>query len=151
MSKLANRRSPSGPKSTVQLPYFNTSAPVVLATQFVGLGAAVTSSAAETVTEYAVPANGKLDTLSIQNGPDAAGVAATSTQVATYQARKNGVNVGSPVLIAGTTPGPVSVDLSAIIVAAGDRVSISVTFPAALAGTAPVARVYFSWQPSTSN
>lgn len=139
---FGNRRSPSGPKTTQQLPYFNT-APVTAATNYVPLssGAAV---ATEAGTEYRVPSGGKLSTLQVSNQP----VGADAVQ-AVYQARKNGANVGDPVKINNNAVGPVKVDLSAINVVEGDLVSLSVTTPAFL-GPAPVARVLFTMELSTS-
>jgi hypothetical protein len=142
-NRFANRRSPSGPKTDQQLPYYNT-IPVTAATRFVGVGGAA-ASATEAGTEYEIPVGGKLATLQVRNnavGADAAN--------ATYQVRKNGANVGSPVVIANNAAGPVKVDLSAINVVAGDLVSISMA-TAAFAGAAPSARVFFSWTPTTSS
>lgn len=139
---FANRRSPSGPKIDQQLPYYNT-VPVTGVTNFVPIaaGAAVT---AEAGTEYCIPSPGKLAMLEIRN--KAPGANAVN---ATYQVRKNGANVGSPVVIANDVQGPVKVDLTSINVDKGDLVSISVTTPA-FAGAAPSARVFFTWTPSTS-
>lgn len=139
---FANRRSPSGPKIDQQLPYYNT-VPVSNVTNFVPIasGAAV---ATEAGTEYCMPSPGKLATLEIRN--KAQGANAVN---ATYQVRKNGANVGSPVVISNDTQGPVKVDLSTINVDKGDLVSISVA-TGVFAGAAPSARVFFTWTPSTS-
>lgn len=142
MSKFSNRHSPSGPAVAEQLPYFNT-IPVTAVTRFVGIGA-VAVSATESGTEYQAPAKGRLDSLQITN--NAVGADAVNS---TYQVRKNGANVGSPVVIANNAAGPVKVSLKTIAVAEGDLISLSVT-AAAFAGAAPAARVQLTWVPGSS-
>lgn len=140
MRQIGSRRSPSGPAQQAQLPYYNT-APVTTTTVYASIGA-TGSSGTEAGTEYRIPAKGLLGTLLVQN--NAVGADAIT---ATYQARKNGADVGAPVKIKNDATGPVKVDLSAISVKEGDLISLSITAPA-FAGAAPKARVYFSWVPS---
>jgi len=142
MTHFANRRSPSGPKISQQLPYYNV-LPVTGVTYYapIGAGAAVVSPLG---TEYYIPSPGRLDTLQIAN---TVAVGATAGNLI-YRVQKNGANVGSSVVIANDTAGPVKVDLSAINVLPGDLIRISVEAPAL--GTISTARVLFTWLPSTS-
>ena len=147
MSKIGNRRSPSGPQVSLQLPFYGC-VPQSGATDFAPLGAAGVAVATEQGQEYEIPLgnalngdSGRLDTLEVRNNP-----VGTDTQNTTYQVRKNGANVGSPLVVANNAVGPVKIDLSSIAVRAGDLISISVTSPA-LVGTAPQARIFFSWVP----
>lgn len=141
MSKFANRRSPSGPQSGLQLPYYNTS-PTTAAVTYATIGASG-SSPTESGTEYRIPVRGRLDTLQISNQP----VGGDAVNV-TYQARKNGAPVGPALVIQNSAVGPVKVDLSAIAVVEGDLVSIQVnTTSAALPGAASAARILMSWVP----
>ena len=141
MSKFANRRSPSGPQSGLQLPYYNT-LPTTAAASFASIGA-TGSSPTESGTEYRIPVRGRLDTLQISNQP----VGADAVNV-TYQARKNGAPVGPALVILNNAVGPVKVDLSAIGVVEGDLISIQVnSTAAAFPGAAPAARVLMSWVP----
>jgi hypothetical protein len=141
-NKIANRRSPSGPLIADQLGFGNVS-PVTAATVF-ALISGIGSDPTEAGTEYEVPAAGKLGTLQVRNNP-----VGDDAVNATYQARKNGADVGDPVIIGNNAVGPVKVDLSAITVLPGDLISLSVTAPA-FAGAAPIGRVTFTYIPSTS-
>jgi len=140
-TKFANRRSPSGPKTSVELPFYQAT-PVRTTTRYVTSAPAV--SATETDGQHRMPAPGVLGTLLVQNNP--VGADAVNT---TYQARKNGANVGPAVVIANSASGPVKVDLSGIAVAEGDLISISLTSPA-FAGAAPSAKVLLTWSPSSN-
>lgn len=150
MSKIANRRSPSGPQISLQLPYYTT-VPVSGVTYFVPLSAG-TAVITELGTEYEIPTGnalagaqaGRLDTLEIKNDP-----VGTDVGVVTYRIRKNGNATGPALEIANDSADPVAVDLSAIAVAKGDLISISVECPV-LAGTAPQARLFLSWLPQGS-
>jgi hypothetical protein len=142
MSRYGTRKSPSGPKISIQLPYFDVS-PVTAATVFATIGAAG-STPTEAGTEYRIPVPGKLDTLLVQNNPVGA-----DPVLSVYQARKNGANVGTPIVIANNIVGPFRVDLSGIDVAEGDLISLSITTPA-FAGAAPIGRIFFSWVPNGS-
>ena len=149
MSKFANRRSPSGPQSGLQLPYYNTS-PTSGAVRYATIGAAG-SVALEPGTEYRIPVPGRLnipvvgrlDTLQISNQP----VGADAVDV-TYRARKNGASVGPALVIKNSDPGPVKIDLSSIAVVEGDLISIEINSTlAVLGGLAPVARILMTWVP----
>ena len=144
-TKFANRRSPSGPTISEQLPYGNVQ-PVSAVTEFVSrTGVGSTAVVGEIPgTEYEVPIAGRLNTLQVRNNP----VGADPALVA-YQALKNGNPVGDPVIIANDAVGPVKVDLSGVSVFAGDLISLSMT-AAAFGGPAPWARVLFTYTPSTS-
>lgn len=144
-NRLANRRSPSGPKSAIELPFVNTAPLAAGATAFVLVGAGVALAAPAPQAQVRIPANGKLDTLLVQNNP----VGADAVN-ATYQARKNGANVGNPVIIANNVAGPIKVDLSSINVLEGDLVDLSVS-SIAFGGAAPSARILFTWIPTTSS
>lgn len=143
MARYGNRKSPSGPKVSEQLPFYGGAPDLGGGTFFAGVGE-TSFSTTEVDAQYRVPAPGTLDTLLVQNNP----IGANPT-VVTYQARKNGANVGSPVLIANNAAGPVRVSLGAIAVNEGDLVSVSVTF-AAFIGAPPFARFLFSWTPNGS-
>lgn len=141
MSKFANRRSPSGPQSGLQLPFYNTS-PTTVAATFAALGASG-SSATEPNAQYSIPVRGRLDTLQISNNPVGADAVAV-----TYQARKNGVAVGPALVIFNNAVVPVKVDLTSVGVVEGDLISIQVnSTSAALPGAASTARVLLSWVP----
>ena len=144
-TKFANRRSPSGPTISEQLPYGNVQ-PVSATTEFVSrTGVGSTAVAGEIPgTEYEVPVAGRLDTLQVRNNPVGADAA-----LVTYQALKNGSPVGDPVIIANNAIGPVRVDLSGVSVFAGDLISLSMT-AAVFLGAAPWARVVLTYTPSTS-
>lgn len=146
MSKIANRRSPSGPQISLQLPYYGT-IPLSGFTAFVPLSSGI-AVGMEQGTEYEIPLgnalngdSGRLDTLEVRNNP-----VGTDTQNTTYQVRKNGANVGPALIIPNNAVGPVKIDLSSIAVRAGDLISIAVTCPV-LIGTAPQARLFFNWVP----
>lgn len=145
---LSARMSPSGPKGDLQLPYYGlfgvdgtTPGNYFLIPSI--QEALISAPQIEEVSAYLIPQNGKLGTFLVQNtslGADAVNL--------TYQVRRNGVAVGSPVIIGNNASGPVKVDLSNIGVSAGDRVSIAITVPA-FAGLAPVAKIIFTWTPNT--
>lgn len=143
---LAGRVSPSGPKVELQLPFYGASgvdgsAPGVY---FVTLGSAralITGTDVEVSSAYLILQKGILGTFLVQNsalGDDAVNI--------TYRVRRNGQNVGDPVVIGNNTVGPVRVDLSSIGVAAGNLISISATVPS-FAGDAPVPKIGFTWFP----
>jgi len=152
MSKFANRRSPSGPQSVLQLPYYNTTPLNGLAT-FATIGASG-SSPTEPGTQYRIPARGRigilnpvvgrLDALQISNQPVNADAVAV-----TYQVQKNGVPVGPALVIFNNAVGPKSVDLSAISVLEGDLISIHVNTTLAALPTLPgsVAQILLTWVP----
>ena len=147
MSKIANRRSPSGPQIVLQLPFYGC-VPQSAANDFAPLGSAGAAVATEQGQEYEIPIgnslngdSGRLDTFEVRNNP-----VGTDTGNTTYHVRKNGANVGDPLVIANNAVGPVKIDLSDIAVRAGDLVSIEVDCPA-LTGTAPQARFFLSWLP----
>jgi hypothetical protein len=144
MSKFANRRSPSGPQSGLQLPFYNTSPTTTVAT-FATIGESG-SSGTEPDAQYSIPVRGRLDTLQISNQP--VGVAAVGV---TYQARKNGAPVGPALVILNNSVVPVKVDLSSIAVDEGDLISIEVNSTAAVfAAPDPTARVLMTWVPGGS-
>jgi hypothetical protein len=147
MSKIANRRSPSGPRVSLQLPFYGC-VPQSGTSDFAPLGSAGAAVALEQGQEYEIPLgnslngdSGRLDTFEVRNKP-----VGTDTQNVTYRVRKNGANVGDLLIIANNAVGPVKIDLSHIAVRSGDLVSISVDCPA-LIGTAPQARFFLSWVP----
>lgn len=143
---LAGRVSPSGPKVELQLPFygaagFDGSAPGVY---FVTLGSAIAIASGpdvEVLGAYMILQRGVLGTFLVQNvvaGDDAVNV--------TYRVRRNGQNMGDPVIIGNSTIGPVRVDLTQVGVAAGNLISISATVPA-FDGDAPVPKIGFTWFP----
>ena len=153
-NKFANRRSPSGPGIVVQMGFGNVQPVDGGATEYVlssGIGSSgpgyfvAIPTGVEDGTEYEVPVAGKLDTLQVRNNPVGADVVNV-----VYQARKNHVDVGAPVILAANVVGPVKVDLSGISVFAGDLISLSVTALGGLPGAKPWSRVLFTYAPSTS-
>lgn len=150
MTKIANRRSPSGPQISLQLPYYTT-VPVSGVTNYAPLSAG-TAVAIEQGTEYEIPTgnalaganSGNLDQLEITNNP-----VGTDVGIVTYQVRKNGADVGPALEIANDSADPVAVDLSDVAVSKGDLISLSVECPV-LAGTAPQARIFLAWLPQGS-
>lgn len=139
--KFANRRSPSGPKTSLELPFYQATA-VTATTRFVTSDPTVTAT--ETVGQHRIPVPGALDALLVQNSP-----VGTDVGVATYRARKNGVDVGPALLVAHNSGAAVKIDLSGIVVAENDLVSVSVTSPA-LTGTAGTGKVLFTWTPASN-
>lgn len=146
MSKIANRRSPSGPQISLQLPYYGT-IPFGGLTAYVPLSSGI-AVGMEQGTEYEIPLgnalngdSGRLDTLEVRNNP-----VGTDTQNSVYQVRKNGANVGPALVIANNAVGPVKIDLTSIAVRAGDLIAIAVTCPV-LIGSPPQARLFFNWVP----
>jgi hypothetical protein len=143
---LAGRVSPSGPKVELQLPFygaasFDGAAPGVY---FVTLGSAIAIASGpdvEVMGAYMILQRGVLGTFMVQNvaiGDDAVNV--------TYRVRRNGQNVGDPVIIGNNTVGPVRVDLSGIGVQSGNLISIAATVPA-FGGDAPIPKIGFTWFP----
>ena len=97
MSKIANRRSPSGPQIVLQLPFYGC-VPQSAANDFAPLGSAGAAVATEQGQEYEIPIgnslngdSGRLDTFEVRNNP-----VGTDTGNTTYHVRKNGANVGDP-------------------------------------------------------
>jgi len=143
---LADRRSPSGPRVDIQLPYYGatgvdgTTPGTYFATVFAS--AAIDAAGVEDATAYLIPQRGTLGTFLVQNvalGADAVNL--------TYQVRRNGIAVGSPVIIGNNAVGPVRSDLSTIGVSAGDTVGIAITVPA-FPGAPPAPKIVFTWFPS---
>jgi len=140
--KLGARHSPSGARPELQLPFYQVTG-ISPGTFFVPVnsGSLVAEADEMEFGAYLILTNGRLATLLVQNiltGDD--------STVASYRARKNGVSVGEPVLIANNAPGPVRVDLSFVTVSPGDTVGLRVTFPA-FAGSAPVPKLGYTWMP----
>lgn len=143
---LAGRVSPSGPKVELQLPFYGAAgldgaAPGVY---FVTLGSAralISGGDVEVDSAYMILQRGVLGTFLVQNvalGDDAVNV--------TYRVRRNGQNVGDPVIIGNNTVGPVRVDLSGIGVQSGNLISISASVPS-FGGDAPIPKIGFTWFP----
>jgi hypothetical protein len=142
MSRIGTRKSPSGPKVSLQLPFF-TSQPTTATTNFVSVSSN-SNDPTENLVSYRIPAAGKLDTLLVNNNP----VGANAVNV-TYQVRKNGADVGDPVVIANNAAGPVRADLSDVAVDAGDLISIECA-AGAFGGAAPISRIELTWTPNGS-
>jgi hypothetical protein len=144
MSRIGTRKSPSGPKVSIQIPFY-TATPTSATTDFVGLCSGTGSNeSVESNAQYRMPAPGKLDTLLVNNAP----VGADATNV-TYTVRKNGADVGTSVVIANNTAGPVRTDLSTVTVLEGDRIAIE-SDAGVFGGAAPKARIFLSWTPNGS-
>lgn len=141
---LAGRASPSGPKVELQLPFYGAIGINGGGGVFDVALAIATSDGpnVEAALAFYVPQRGTLGTLLIANvvlGDDAVNIS--------WQARRNGVDVGSPVIIGNTASGPVRVDLSRIGVSAGDLISLQATVPA-FGGAIPVPKIVFTWFPA---
>jgi len=142
MSRLGTRKSPSGPKVSLQLPFY-LSQPTTATTNFVALST-VSNDPTEALCQYRIPVPGKLDTLLVNNNP----VGANAVNV-TYQVRKNGADVGDPVVIANNAAGPVKAQLDDVAVLAGDLISIECA-AGAFGGAAPMSRIELTWTPNGS-
>jgi len=153
-TKVANRRSPSGPQVSLQLPFYAVQ-PVASVTYFAPIGAGTAISAAAfgfpalLEATYEIPlgnalpgANaGNLGVLEITNNPKAA----TDTQKVTYEIYKNNSPTGFKIDVPNNSTDTFSLDLSNLAVSKGDLISIGVTAPAI--ADAPVARLFLTWVP----
>lgn len=152
MTKIANRRSPSGPQIALQMPFYGTQG-VSGASNYapIGAGAAV---AALDFAQYMIPLGnslpgsdaGNLDMLEIKNSSDFA-PAPTDTQSTTYKIFKNGVDQGHSVSVPNNnTTDFFPLDLSDIAVVKGDLIAIQVICPVLIGTNAP-ASIFLSWLP----
>lgn len=148
-SKIANRRSPSGPQVSLEMPFYGCTLPLLAGTYFVPLG---TIAVAATSTDYSIPVgnalpgenSGSLDTLEVRNNP----IAATATANITYRIYKNGAAItGHDLVIACDNVGPIKVDVSDVAVSKGDLIAIAAIVPGGGIADTPTARVYLSWLP----
>lgn len=146
---LGSRQGPSGPRIELQLPFYGASFPSPVAGLYyaqVGSSVVVADGAlVEEASGYLVPQRGKLGTFLVRNsvpGDDAVNV--------TYQVRRNGVPVGSPVILGNNAVGPSQVDLSKFGVNAGNLVTIQAVLPSGIVGLPPVPKFLLTWFPGAA-
>lgn len=152
MTKIANRRSPSGPQVSLQLPFYGT-VPVTAVTNFAPIGADVAISSLLAVIQgtYEIPignslpgANaGNLGVFEVTNNP----IAPTDTNTITYEIWKNGVATGFKLDVPNNSSDTHSLDLTNLAVAKGDLIAIAVNTAAVAIADAPVARLFLTWVP----